>query len=157
LERQILSNLKDTSKLHASIEDITLLSGYDCHCWFEADNGEIYNNVPGDFAGDIEKYNKDNPNTHYNLRSEYPQELQNQCYEAFIVPILQKLKMKESEDPSLRQRLTKKMKDPSTVWDNKCLNRAAELLFLGKWSKRALRFGGIGWKNDKGVDHYEFG
>lgn len=148
----------DSSKLHTSIEQTRGACGGDYHCWFETEDGKIYNLPGGErIAGDIPKYNKDNPHTPYNLREAYPPQLQKECYETYMVPYLQLLESLQKKDPNLKSKLTANIMDPSMTWENKCVNRAAILIHLGIWSKDALRFGGVGWVGLDGKPHFEFG
>lgn len=148
----------DSSKLHTSIEQTRGPCGGDYHCWFETEDGKIYNLPGGErIAGDIPKYNKDNPRTPYNLRKAYPPQLQKECYETYMVPYLQLLELLQKKDADVKSKLLTKVMDPSVTWENKCVNRAAVLIFLGIWSKDALRFGGVGWVGLDEKPHFEFG
>lgn len=148
----------DSSKLHTSIEQTRGACGGDYHCWFETEDGKIYNLPGGErIAGDIPKYNKDNPRTPYNLREAYPPQLQKECYETYMVPYLQLLELLQKKDADVKSKLLAKVMNPSVTWENKCVNRAAVLIFLGIWSKDALRFGGVGWVGSDGKPHFEFG
>ena len=146
---------KTTSELHASVEQVHGFGGSDMHVWHEVD-GAIYD-LPGGINGDIEVYNKDNPNSRYTLRRAYPAELQEECFQDFVSRKLARARMIPPyavenllrDDPGLN----------SDTWNNRCAERAALLMahYPDTFTQDTLRIGGVGWRDKSGTVHWEFG
>ena len=146
---------KTTSELHASVEQVHGFGGSDMHVWHEVD-GAIYD-LPGGINGDIEVYNKDNPNSRYTLRRAYSAELQEECFQDFVSRKLARARMIPPyavenllrDDPGLN----------SDKWNNRCVERAALLMAHcpDTFTQDTLRIGGVGWRDQSGTVHWEFG
>jgi len=146
---------KTTSELHASVEEIRGFGGSDVHVWHEVD-GAIYG-LLGGINGDIEEYNKDNPNSRYTLRRAYSAELQDECFHEFVLRKIARATMIPShavekllrDDPGLN----------SLSWNDRCVERAALLMAHcpGTFTQDTLRIGGVGWRDQQGKKHWEFG
>lgn len=146
---------KTTSELHTSVEDVHGFAGRDMHVWHEVD-GAIYG-LPGGINGDIQEYNKDNPNSRYTLRRAYPAELQNECFNEFVLPKIGRACRIPShavekllrDDPGLN----------SEKWKGSCVERAALLMAHcpHTFDQDTLRIGGVGWRTQEGEVHWEFG
>lgn len=151
--RQVLT--KPTSELHTSVEEVRGFSGPDLHVWHEV-GGKIYG-LPGGINGDIEEYNKDNPNSRYTLRRAYPAELQDECFNEFVLPKIARACRIPShavgkilvDDPGLN----------SEKWKGSCAERAAFLMAHcpHRFDQDTLRIGGVGWRTQEGEVHWEFG
>ena len=146
---------KTTSELHTSLEETRGFGGPDLHVWHEVE-GTIYG-LPGGINGDIEEYNKDNPNSRYTLRRAYPAALQDECFLEFVLPKIGRA----STIPS--HAVEKLLRDVpglnSEKWKGSCVERAALLMAHcpHTFDQDTLRIGGVGWRNQEGKVHWEFG
>lgn len=152
--QQVLT--KATSELHTSVDEIRGFGGSDMHVWHEVD-GVIYG-LPGGVNGDIQEYNKNNPNSRYTLRRAYPATLQEECFHEFVEGKLARAMMIAPHmvqefmraDPGL---------DSKKKWKDKCLERAALLMAHrpDTFTRDTIRIGGVGWRDKSGNVHWEFG
>jgi hypothetical protein len=138
-----------TSELHTSLEEVQGIGGSDMHVWHEVD-GVIYGLSCG-VNGDIQEYNKNNPNSAFTLRRAYPPALQEECFEEFIRSKLVRARL---IPPSMAASLL----DNEEKWKNRCGERAALLMVLypETFTRATLRIGGVGWRQG-GCVHWEFG
>lgn len=146
---------KTTTELHTSVEEVHGFAGRDLHAWHEVE-GKIYG-LPGGINGDIQQYNKDNPNSRYTLRRAYPAELQDECFNKFVLPKIGRacripfaaVEKLLRDDPGLN----------SEKWKGRCVERAALLMAHcpDTFDQDTLRIGGVGWRTHEGEVHWEFG
>ena len=138
---------QSTRELHTTLEQIQGIGGSDMHVWHEV-GGLIYD-LP--INGDIQKFNKDNPDSPFTLRRAYPPALQEECFQKFVKSKLQRALM---IPPGVNVDLGSEEK-----WENRCVERAAVLMALypETFNRATLCIGGVGWREQSGAVHWEFG
>lgn len=140
---------QSTRELHTTLEQIQGIGGSDMHVWHEV--GGIIYDLPGGVNGDIQKFNKDNPDSPFTLRRPYTPDLQEECFQKFVKSKLQRAMMiPQGIDVGLGS---------EEKWENRCVERAALLMALypDTFNRATLRIGGVGWRDSEGAVHWEFG
>lgn len=140
---------QSTRELHTTLEQIQGIGGSDMHVWHEV--GGIIYDLPSGVDGDIQKFNKDNPDSPFTLRRPYPPSLQEECFQKFVKSKLQRaLMIPQGIDVGLGN---------EKKWENRCVERAALLMALypETFDRTTLRIGGVGWRDSEGTVHWEFG
>lgn len=140
---------QSTRELHTTLEQIQGIGGSDMHVWHEV--GGIIYDLPSGVDGDIQKFNKDNPDSPFTLRRPYPPSLQEECFQKFVKSKLQRaLMIPQGIDVGLGN---------EKKWENRCVERAALLMALypETFDRTTLRIGGVGWREKSGIVHWEFG
>lgn len=140
---------QSTRELHTTLEQIQGIGGSDMHVWHEV--GGIIYDLPSGVDGDIQKFNKDNPDSPFTLRRPYPPSLQEECFQKFVKSKLQRaLMIPQGVDVGLGN---------EKKWENRCVERAALLMALypETFDRTTLRIGGVGWREKSGIVHWEFG